>query len=297
MFSFLPPIILFPINFCLHVLNVIFWGSVISSLGVIKFLLPLALMTRMLNLIINLSFKGFAVFAVGIINLTNKVHWDYKVEGKLKKKGWYLMLSNHTSWLDIILLTHFTVGRIPTAKFFLKKELLWMPFVGISAWAMDMPFMRRYSRQFIQKNPHLKGKDIEATKRSCEKYKYLPTTMINFVEGTRITSEKQQSSQSEYTHLLPPKAGGIAFTLATMGELFSDIIDITLLYPESEHVMFDMLKGDLTMVVLHAKVQPVTTDIIGDYFNNQDFKQQFQQWLNKLWRSKDKYIAQLLANR
>lgn len=297
MFNFLPWFVLFPINFLLHLSSVIFWGGTITTLGVVKFFLPLPFIRRGLNWLINLCFKGFALTGVFFINLTNKVHWDYKVDGELSPEGWYLMLSNHISQLDIVLLTHFTIGRIPATKFFLKKELLWVPFVGISAWAMDMPFMRRYSSAFVKKYPHLKGKDIESTRKACEKFKKIPTTIINFVEGTRFTSDKHQLRNSPYTHLLPPRAGGIAFALATMGEIFDKVIDITLCYPHSQHVMIDVLKGELTLVILHANVKDIEPELVGDYFNDESFRVKFQNWLNRLWQTKDKYITDLLGQR
>jgi 1-acyl-sn-glycerol-3-phosphate acyltransferase len=224
----------------------------------------------------------------------NKVELDYVVEGELSKKEWYLVVANHLSWLDIILLTDFAAGKIPAPKFFLKKELIWLPFVGLGAWALDMPFMQRYSKAFLQKNPHLEGKDITTTKKSCEKFRPLPTTVINFVEGNRFTPEKQKLKKSPFENLLPPKAGGIAFTLATMGELFTSVLDITIMYPDTQgSPMMAMLGGRLKKVIIRINVHPVTDEIIGDYFNDEKFKQGFQSWLNTVWQNKDKLITHL----
>jgi 1-acyl-sn-glycerol-3-phosphate acyltransferase len=224
----------------------------------------------------------------------NKVELDYVVAGELSKKEWYLIVANHLSWLDIILLTDFAAGKIPAPKFFLKKELIWLPFVGLGAWALDMPFMQRYSKAFLQKNPHLEGKDIETTKKSCEKFRQLPTTVINFVEGNRFTLEKRKLKHSPFENLLPPKAGGIAFTLATMGELFTSVLDITIMYPDTQgSPMIAMLGGRLNKVVMRINVHPVTDEIIGDYFNDKKFKQGFQSWLNLVWQNKDKLITHL----
>jgi 1-acyl-sn-glycerol-3-phosphate acyltransferase len=207
-----------------------------------------------------------------------------------------LIVANHLSYLDIILLIEFAHGRIPPPKFFLKKELIWLPFVGLGAWALDMPFMRRYSQAFIAKNPHLRGKDIETTRKSCEKFKSQPTTVINFVEGTRFTDEKHQQKNSPFECLLPPKAGGIAFTLAAMGELFTNILDVSIAYPQNRrHPMFEMLSGQMTHIVIDVRVLEVNDDVIGDYFNNNNFKQRFQQWLNDLWHTKDQRLKQLLG--
>ena len=297
MLSFLPSIIIFPLHFVLQVLNLSFWGGLIISMGVIKALLPFQFVTRWLNPLMGKFSICFGVVSVLLIKLTNKIEWDFQIKGELSEDKWYLMIPNHLSWLDIILLFDFASGRIPAPKFFLKKELIWVPFVGLGAWALDMPFMKRYSKAFIEKYPHLRGKDIETTKASCEKFRHTPTTVINFVEGSRFTTSKHKLRNSPFANLLPPKAGGVAFTLAAMGELFTNILDVTILYPNnSKHPMMDMLSGKMNKIVLHVDVLPVTDDVIGDYFNNNDFRSRFQGWLNGIWQSKDRLIAQLTGN-
>jgi 1-acyl-sn-glycerol-3-phosphate acyltransferase len=271
-----------------------FWALCITLLGLIKFILPLSFITKPLNIVLNFMMCAFGFCSVTIIKCMNKVELDYKVEGQLSKHQWYLIVSNHLSWLDIILLTDFTAGKIPAPKFFLKKELIWLPFVGLGAWALDMPFMQRYSKTFLEKNPHLEGKDIATTKKSCEKFRQLPTTVINFVEGNRFTPAKQKLKKSPFKNLLPPKAGGIAFTLATMGELFTSVLDITIIYPETQgSPMIEMLSGRLKKVIIRIDVHPVTDEIMGDYFSDEKFKLGFQRWLNSVWENKDKLITHL----
>ena len=277
MLSFLPSIIIFPLHFILQVLNLVFWAGMIITLGLVKFILPFKVVAALLNPVMNQFSLCFGVCSVGFIKLTNKIEWDCHIKGELSAKNWYLMMPNHLSWLDIILLFDFASGKIPAPKFFLKKELIWVPFVGLGAWALDMPFMQRYSRAFLEKYPHLKGKDIETTRKSCAKFEHHPTTVINFVEGSRFTKEKHELRNSPYSHLLPPKAGGVAFTLAAMGELFTNILNVTILYPNnSEHPMLDMLNGRLNKVVMHVDVLPVDDKVIGDYFNDEHFKARFQ---------------------
>lgn len=298
MFSFIPAIILFPIHLTLQILNLGLWGMLVILLGLVKVVLPFAWVNRLLNPIMNRFMLLFGCFSVLLIKLTNKVECDYNIKGKLTEEGWYLMMPNHLSYLDIILLIDFARGKIPAPKFFLKKELIWLPFVGLAAWALDMPFMQRYSRAFLEKHPHLKGKDIETTKKYCERFKHQPTTVINFVEGTRYTPDKKLQKDSGFENLLPPKAGGVAFTLAAMGELFTNVLDVTLLYPDnSKHPMMDMLSGRLNKIVIHVDVLPVDEDIIGDYFESDTFKARFQSWLNNLWARKDQYITQLTGGK
>lgn len=296
MLSFLPALLLLPLHFLLQLINLAFWALLVISLGVIKLLLPINSLRNLINLSMNWMFGCFGRASVTIIKLCNQVEWDCQIEGQLNRNDWYLMLPNHLSWLDIILLVDMAAGKIPAPKFFLKKELIWLPFVGLAAWALDMPFMRRYSRQFVERHPHLKGRDIETTRKSCGKYKQSPTTVINFVEGSRFTQEKHKLRNSRYDNLLPPKAGGIAFTLAAMGELFTNILDVTILYPENpKNPMMDMLSGRLNKVVIRVKVMPVSEEIVGDYYNDENFRMRFQLWLNQLWEKKDRFIDQLLS--
>ena len=151
--------------------------------------------------------------------------------------------------------------------------------------------MKRYSAAKLAKHPELKGKDIATTRASCQKFTKVPTTIINFVEGTRFTEQKKQHKQSPFHHLLPPKAGGIAFTLASMGEQFNALLDFTLLYPDNpRHVALDMLMGKLKRVVVLVESLPVDKQVIGDYFNDEQFRQRFQLWLNQRWQHKDGLI-------
>ncbi|AWL11254.1 putative acyltransferase YihG [Saliniradius amylolyticus] len=297
MLSFLPPFLILPVHLLLQILNLAFWGAFVIGFGIIKFLLPVPVITRALNAILHFGMASFAVCSMGFIRLFNRLDLQVEVDGELDKQHWYLVISNHLSWLDIILLMYFSVGRIPATKFFIKQELLWMPFVGLGAWALDMPFMRRYSKEQVEKNPALKGKDIETTKKSCEKFKAIPTTVVNFVEGTRFTPKKHRLRNSPYENLLKPKAAGVAFTLAAMGHLFNHIINVTLLYPHSRHPVLELLCGRLTKVLLHAEVLPVEERLIGDYFNNEQFRLSFQSWLNDKWAEKDQHLRQLLDSR
>lgn len=289
-------LIIFPLHFTLQMLNLAFWATLAVLFGLIKFLLPLAVLRSPLNSILAFIIAHFGTISVGFIKFFNRIDVEYQVNGEVRQDGWYLIIANHLSYLDIILLIAFTDNRVPTPKFFLKQELIWLPFVGLAAWALEMPFMKRYSREFIARNPHLKGKDIETTRKHCEKYKDSPTTIINFVEGTRLATGRKKNKAGDFQNLLVPKAGGIAFTFAAMGELFQNILDVTLVYPGTGNViMMDMLCGRLKKVVFEVDVLPVGDHLIGDYFNDEAFRAEFQSNLNDHWQQKDKKISEILS--
>ena len=273
-----------------------FWGGLIIIFGLIRFLIPIKQISSVLLDIMHRLYFSFSILSVTMIKVFNRVDMQIDIDQPLSKQKWYLITANHVSYLDIILLIDFCAPRIPPPKFFLKKELIWTPFVGLAAWAMDMPFMQRYSKSYIEKHPHLKGKDIETTRKSCEKFIDRPTTVINFVEGTRFTLKKHRQRKSPYTHLLRPKAGGIAFTLTAMGELFSNILDITIAYPNSTHPMMDMLSGRMTNIIIDVKSVELSEDVIGDYFNDPSFQERFQQWINRLWEAKNARMRKWMTN-
>ena len=156
-----------------------------------------------------------------IFALCIPTRWDIRGGEGLRVDTSYLVVSNHQSWVDIPALIQTLNRRTPFFKFFLKKELIWVPFLGLAWWALDYPFMKRYSKAFLAKHPELQGKDLEITKAACELFKRQPVTVVNYLEGTRFTPAKRQQQGSPFQHLLKPKAGGVAFVLAAMGEQLS----------------------------------------------------------------------------
>ncbi|BFT31459.1 acyltransferase [Alteromonas sp. D210916BOD_24] len=293
--------VLAPFIFILHtalqIANLALWGGLIILLGLVKLLIPNGSIRTAWNKLMHALMFSFGRISVKLIRLFNDVDIECAVHGELAKDRWYLIIANHLSYLDIILLIEFATHRIPAPKFFLKKELIWMPFVGLGAWALDMPFMHRFTRAYLEKHPEKKGKDLETTKAYCEKFRTVPTTVINFVEGTRFTSDKHAATQSPYAHLLPPKAGGVSFTLAAMGELFTNVLDISLLYPENRrHPMMAMLSGQMTKIVIDVNVTPVPELQQQSTRSDSEFRLYFQDWLNSLWKNKDNRIKKLLES-
>lgn len=291
MFSVLPSFISMPIAFFLFCLNLTFCGSLVFIGGILKFIFPLKAWHKALYRPMHAAYRLWALLNLAIVNLFNDVEWKVVGDDSLDKNSWYLLIANHQSWLDILVLSSFARTRIPEPKFFLKDSLKKIPFLGMACWALNMPFMKRYSKAFIAKHPHLKGQDIETTKKSCLSFKDNPTTIINFVEGTRLTNQKHAQQKSPFKQLLLPKAGGIAFTLAALGEQFDKILNITLMYPDNDgHIMKDMLKGKLKTVIIHIEQINVNEDIIGDYYEDDGFKVRFQDWLNTVWTRKDELL-------
>lgn len=222
------------------------------------------------------------------------LQWTATGISDLKRNGWYLLLSNHQTWVDIVVLQTVFNRRIPFLKFFIKQELIWIPLLGIAWWALDMPFMKRYAPSYLAKHPEKKGKDLEATKRACEKFRNTPTSVINFIEGTRFSEEKRTARQSPYQHLLPPRSGGIAVALGSMGKLFDAIIDVTIVYPDGVPKFWGFCCGDKVRVVVDVQTRVVDANLTdGDYQNDREFRRQLHKWLANLWAEKDQRIDTL----
>ncbi len=282
------------INALLVIVNTTISSLVICAIAVVKMLLPTPKLKAHATVMADRAMWGWATVNVWLLSLSNPVQWDIEGGEDLKKDGWYLLISNHLSWTDIVVLCSVFKDRIPMPKFFLKQQLLYVPFMGMACWALDMPFMRRYSREYLLRHPEKRGQDLKTTRRSCEKFKFHPTTVVNYVEGTRFDSRKQGSGGSSYQHLLSPKSGGIAYTLAAMGDQFESIIDVTLAYPDNVEKPFrDLLMGRMKRIVVRVRVLPVDENVSGDYFNDKPYKRQFQQWLGEVWQEKDDLLKEI----
>jgi 1-acyl-sn-glycerol-3-phosphate acyltransferase len=206
------------------------------------------------------------------------------------------MLANHQSWVDIVVMQKVFNRRIPLMRFFLKRQLFWVPFLGLAWWALDFPFMGRYTPKQVARRPELAGRDVVATRRACEKFGSIPVTIVNFVEGTRFTPAKHAKQGAAYRHLLRPKAGGVAFVLDAMGEGLHGILDVTIAYPGGRPSLADLLAGRVAEVRMHVRHRPIPAGMLGgDYQNDRAFRIRFQQWMNALWQEKDQQLESLLA--
>lgn len=267
------------------------WFIPIILFAFVKFLLPLAASRRIMSRWIMMMGENWVSCNAFIFSVVNRTEWDVRGLEGLNHKGWYLVMVNHQTWVDIVVMQIALSRRIPFLKFFIKKELIWFPILGIAWWAMDMPFMQRHSKSYLQKHPEEKGKDLEATRKACEKFRDTPTSVINFLEGTRFSEEKRVKRKSSFQHLLPPRAGGVALAIASMGSMFDAILDVTIVYPKGVTEFWDMLCGQFQHVVVDIRQRPVDAWMLsGDYANDRDFRREFHQWLTQIWEEKDKRI-------
>jgi 1-acyl-sn-glycerol-3-phosphate acyltransferase len=292
MLNFLSPLLIHIISLTIYTINTLFWLIPIIIFSFCKAIIPLTFAKKIFSYLLDQMASNWVGINTFIQKLFNKT--EIKVTGldQLTMKEWYLVICNHQSWVDIVILQRVMHRKIPFLKFFLKKELIFVPFLGLAWWALDFPFMKRYSQSFIKKNPHLKGKDVETTRKACAKFKHKPVSIMNFIEGTRFTNKKHDKQNSTFKHLLKPKAGGIGFVLEAMGGNLHKIVNITIHYPEGIPTFSDFLAGKIKQVNVNVEVSNIGDDLVGDYVRDRNFKIKFQKWVNQLWLDKDQKLIE-----
>lgn len=219
-----------------------------------------------------------------------KPNWRIQGTANLNLRGWYLVSCNHQSWADILILQRVFLGKIPFLKFFLKKELIYIPVIGLAWWALDFPFMRRGGKTLAAA-----AADMATARKACQKFRHTPTSVINFLEGTRFTPAKHAQQKSPYTHLLKPKSGGASIALGTMGELFESMLDVTIVYPDGVPTFMDVMRGRMGRVVVDVRTISIPAEFLGETASRDpQNRSKIQQWLNTLWSDKDQRISELL---
>lgn len=283
-------------TFSLISLNVIFWVPILMVVALARFLVPVAAWRRATSRVMTWLAEAWITCNRGIFRLMRVLEIDARGLEGLEPDGWYLVVSNHRSWVDILVLQMVLNHRIPFLKFFLKQQLIWVPFLGLAWWALDFPFMRRHSADYLVKHPEARDDDLTATRKACERFAQIPTSVMNFVEGTRFSEAKRVRSRSPYRHLLRPRAGGIAFVLSAMGGMLHAMVDVTIAYRETSPTLWDLCCGRLQTVRVEVERRPIdrwTTE--GDYANDPAFRGRFKRWLGELWATKDARLEAMLS--
>ena len=265
--------------------NTIFWTSLLFTTCLFKKLIPHEGWRRACDRAIHELGQNWIGCNNFGIEHTKRVRWDVQGLDNLKLDAWYLVLANHQSWVDIVVLQKIFHRRIPFLKFFLKKELIWVPILGMAWWALDYPFVRRDSSV---------RKDFETTRKACQKFKSVPVTIMNFVEGTRFTSEKRDQQNSPFANLLKPKAAGIALVLEALKGQMHSILDVTIVYPEGVLTIWEFLCSRSMTIEVRVKEIEVTEELVGDYLSDRQFRRPFNNWLNGLWAEKDRLIGSMV---
>ncbi|GIU42637.1 acyltransferase [Shewanella colwelliana] len=280
------------IAFSCYIVNTIFWVIPILLVSIIK-LIPITPLRTVCSYLLDHCATAWISVNTVIERIFHPVEIIIEGDAQLSTKEWYMVIANHQSWVDIPVLQRVFNHKIPFLKFFLKQELIYVPVLGLAWWALDFPFMRRYSSAQLRKNPKLKGKDIEITRKACAKFKSKPVSIMNFVEGTRFRAEKHRKQNSEFKRLLKPKAGGMAFALSAMDGQIHKLVDVAIYYPGKTPSYWEYISGQVKQVRVDIKVSEIAPAMRGDYMNDREFKISFQNELNQIWKDKDLTLEKL----
>ncbi|HEX7829675.1 MAG TPA: acetyltransferase [Thermoanaerobaculia bacterium] len=276
------------------IFNLLLWGTIVLLGGLVK-LLTFGETRR--QVILRLS--SFADLWVAtndrIFDTFLDTKWEITGLGDLDPNAHYLVIANHVSWVDIFAVLRAFHGKTAFIRFFLKQVLIWFPIAGQACWALEFPFMRRYSPEYLKQHPEKRGRDLETTRRFCQRYRRIPVAILNFVEGTRFTRDKHEDQQSPYRFLLRPRVGGISFVLASLGDQLDAIIDVTLVYPRRDVTMLDFVTNKLPWIRVHARRLDIPEGF-GDAAVTEPgpARDALKTWVEGVWKEKDAAIAEIL---
>lgn len=268
----------------LLLLNTIWWGSLVLIVGFPKLFMPRGELRR--RFILALAWLG-ACWVGGndrIVDLFLPVEWDVSGVDIDDPSGHYLLISNHVSWVDIFALFRVFHRRAAFIRFFMKSQLIWFPIAGQACAALEFPFMRRYSPDYLARHPEKRGRDLVMARRMCRRYRRVPVAVAIFLEGTRFTREKQENQESPYRHLLRPRVGALSFALAALGDQLDAVLDVTLAYPGGETTMWDFVSGKLRRVAVRVRKLDVPPELLDEAGPD---REKLKEWIDQVWREKD----------
>ena len=269
------------------VLNTFILSCLLIPLGIIKFFLPITAL--------KVLFTKFIIKVGELWIFTNKIwvkalhnpKWQIIGKENIKSDGWTIATSNHQSFADIFLLQDITNRKMPMLKFFMKYVLIYVPIIGLSWWALDMPFLKRYTKKQLENNPELRGKDVREMKRALKHYALYPVTVFSFAEGTRFTIKKNLHQKSPFKNLLKPKEGGLATALSLVNEIDS-LIDFTIKFDTKKRSFWDYLCGRMNSVKVIIREIKIPAKFLNiDLLENKILRSEFKDWLHDIWNEKD----------
>jgi 1-acyl-sn-glycerol-3-phosphate acyltransferase len=274
--------------------NLAFWGIPVTLAGLLKFVTFGAARRRVILALAWLA-EGWVGGNNRIFDVMLPIVWDVEgVKEPIRPDGHYLILSNHVSWVDIFALFRIFHGKVAFLRFFLKQELIWLPIAGQACWALEFPFMRRYTAEYLEKHPEKRGTDLETTRIAVQRYRTIPVAILNFVEGTRFSETKRQEQHSPYRHLLRPRSGGISFVLASLGDQLDAVLDVTIVYPQRELTLWEFATGRVPRIIIRARRLDVPPEFLTAAITEPGpARGRFKKWMDGIWREKDALIDQL----
>jgi 1-acyl-sn-glycerol-3-phosphate acyltransferase len=270
----IPPLLYIVINLC-------FWLAPLIPLSLLKMIIPI---NRVQDTISSLMawIYNLAVWCDDFLFL-RIMGIKLAVEGIKEQypKKFYIIIANHQSWNDIFILQHLFNWRTPVLKFLVKRELIYLPLVGLICWAYGYPFLKRRSLKGRTRNGSQRHGDVVVLEKALDRFIRYPATVINLVEGTRFSPAKARGQKSPYEYLLKPRAGGLTTMLDLLGNRVEVILDVTIIYDCEDPTFWNFLCGQCRRVFI--KVKEHSPDEISPA---RDFET-VATWIDGIWKEKD----------
>ena len=296
MLHFLPAPIKGLLTLLLCILSTLFWCLLLLPVGALRWLAPVRVKRPLTDLMSTIA-NNWIFCNNLILDLFQDISIDLNCPDEFSTESWYLVVCNHQSWVDILILQRIFLHRLPMLKFFIKHQLIWVPVLGLAWWALDFPFMKRFSAAQLRKNPALRAVDLNTTRSACEVFKTAPVAALNFLEGTRFTEMKHHNQSSPFTHLLKPRSGGAALVIQVMKNEIKLLVDVTIVYKGQVPGLWDFFCGHGNDMAVVVNVHEIPEQLaLGDYQEDVEFKDHFQRWINDIWTQKDQLIKDYQAN-
>ena len=277
------------ITFILVLINVIFVVVTSIPIGLLRFI-PI---TRLQIKVLTINEALGALFLecnTKIQNLMHNPNYVVKGQEKLKKDIWQFTTINHLSWADIFVFIYFTNYKQSVPRIFMKSQLWWLPLTWAAYIALAMPYVVRRTKAEIMANPKLIETDKNSTRRSCKMYELMPTNVAGFIEGTRIDKAKYEASNSKFKNLMPPKIGGMGYTLEVMPYI-DHLTDVTIVYKSGKREFWNFLCGDMREASVTINTYKIPNELRGvDYTDNQEMRDKLKAFLEQIWEEKDQII-------
>ena len=138
---------------------------------------------------------------------------------------------------------------------------------------------------------------MQEARKSCEQLLSQPFTLLNYLEGTRFTTEKHDKQQSPYQNLLKPKAGGLALALNILGNQIDALVDMTIVYPDGVPGYSEFWLGEVPRIAVNLRKIEIPDWVLqGNYEDDAEHRLKFQEWVHEIWTEKDQLIQHMKAS-
>src|SRR5690606_31627543 len=214
-----------------------------------------------------------------------RLHRQRDGDAELSRDGWYLVVSNHQSWADILVLQNALWGRIPMLRFFAKRELIWVPVAGLAMWFLGFPYVRRFSAERIAADPRLAELDRQTTLAACERFREQPSAVLSFLEGSRFSDAKREARGGRFRNLLNPKLGGVSYVVDALKDRIHKVLDVTIVYGGEVPTFWELLQGRCrrVQVVVRCLDLPPAVRAAG---SADEVRERLRPWIEQIWQEK-----------